>query len=118
MPVQIQGQPNEICVLRVSGILKRSEFGAEGKALARHIDTIEPFLLVILRDFEGWKRGADWNDLDFHISQGAKFPESPSSLSRLGGSPLAFHEPEFFATPVSSFRLTNSPGASWLAEIS
>jgi hypothetical protein len=31
MPVQIQYQPNDICVLRISGMLKRSEFGAEEK---------------------------------------------------------------------------------------
>ena len=36
MPVQIKYEPNETCVLRISGILKRSEFGAEEKALARH----------------------------------------------------------------------------------
>ena len=32
MPVQIQYQPDDICVLRISGILKRSEFGAEQNA--------------------------------------------------------------------------------------
>jgi hypothetical protein len=69
MPVQIQYQTNDICVLRISGILKRSEFGAEEKALARHIDTgLKPCLLVILENFEGWEGGANWNDLDFYIS--------------------------------------------------
>jgi len=53
--------------------LKRSEFGAEEKALARHIDTgSNPRLFVILENFEGWERGADWNDLDFYISHGRK----------------------------------------------
>jgi hypothetical protein len=85
MPVQIQYPTNDICVLRISGILKRSEFGAEERALARHIDTgLNPCLLVILENFEGWERGADWNDLDFYISHGAKFPRSPSSLSHVG----------------------------------
>ena len=37
MPVQMKYEPNDICVLRISGILKRSEFGAEERALARHI---------------------------------------------------------------------------------
>ena len=71
MPVQMSYEPNDICVLRISGILKRSEFGAEEKALASHIDTgSKPRLLVILENFEGWERGADWNDLDFYISHG------------------------------------------------
>jgi hypothetical protein len=39
MPAQIQYQADDIFVLRISGILKRSEFGAEEEALARRIDT-------------------------------------------------------------------------------
>src|SRR5881392_2436046 len=73
MPLQIQYQPHDIYVLRFSGILKRSEFAAEQSALARQIDTgSKPRLLVILEKFEGWERGADWNDLDFLISHGGK----------------------------------------------
>src|SRR5438876_12110266 len=73
MPVQIQYQPDDICVLRISGILKRSEFAAEQSALARQIDSgSKPRLLAILENFEGWERGADWNDLDFMISHGGK----------------------------------------------
>jgi hypothetical protein len=53
MPVQMQYQTNNMCVLRISGILKRSEFGAEQTVLARHIDTgSKPRLLVILENFE------------------------------------------------------------------
>jgi hypothetical protein len=73
MPLRIKYEPNETCVLRISGILKRSEFGAEEKALASHIDSgSNPCLLVILENFEGWEGGADWNDLDFYISHGRK----------------------------------------------
>src|ERR1700751_5840950 len=69
MPVQIQYQPDDTCVLRISGILKRSEFAAEQSALARNIDIgAKPRLLAILENFEGWERGADWNDLDFLFS--------------------------------------------------
>ena len=51
MPVQMNYEPNDICVLRISGILKRSEFGAEEKALASHIDTLsKPCLLVIFEN--------------------------------------------------------------------
>src|SRR6266480_7193627 len=86
MPVQIQYQPDDICVLRISGILKRSEFGAEQNALARRINMgSKPRLLVILENFEGWERGADWgNDLDFLFCIAVKFPRSPSSLSPVG----------------------------------
>jgi hypothetical protein len=69
MPAKIDYEPNDICVLRISGILKRSEFGAEQTAIAGKIDVgAKPRLLAILEDFQGWERGADWNDLDFLIS--------------------------------------------------
>jgi len=72
-------------VLRISGTLKRSEFGAEQEALAAHIDTgSEPRLLVILESFEGWERGADWDDLDFLSRMPVRFPGSPLSLSHVG----------------------------------
>jgi len=73
MPAQIQYQADDIFVLRISGILKRSEFGAEQSALARNIDIgSKPRLLVILEGFEGWEPGADWNDLDFIFSYAGK----------------------------------------------
>jgi hypothetical protein len=60
MPIQIERQPNDIYVLRMSGALKRSEFAAEQSALACSIDFgSKPRLLVILENFEGWERGAD-----------------------------------------------------------
>jgi hypothetical protein len=67
-------EPDDICVLRISGILKRSEFGAEQNALARKIDMgSKPRLLVVLESFEGWEGGADWeNDLDFLFLHSAK----------------------------------------------
>ena len=73
MPVEMTYEPHDICVLRMSGALKRSEFGAEQSAIARKIDTgAKPRLLIILENFEGWERGADWNDLDFMISHGGE----------------------------------------------
>ena len=60
MPVQMNYEPNDICVLRISGILKRSEFGTEERAFSSRIDTLsKPRLLVILENFEGWERGAE-----------------------------------------------------------
>jgi hypothetical protein len=47
MPIEIQYEPNDIYVLRISGVLKRSEFAAEQNALARKIYTgSKPRLLV------------------------------------------------------------------------
>jgi len=54
-PLKIDYEPGDICVLRISGILKQSEFAAEQGALSRRIDTgSKPRLLVILENFDGW----------------------------------------------------------------
>jgi hypothetical protein len=73
MPVEMKYEPDGIFALRISGILKRSEFGAEQSALARNVDAgSKPRLLVILEDFEGWERSADWNDFDFLFEYSGK----------------------------------------------
>jgi len=119
MPVQIKYEPNDICVLRISGILKRSEFGAEETALAHHIDTgSNPRLLVILEDFEGWERTADWNDLDFYISHGRKISRIAIVAERRWEAlALAFAGAGVRRTPVKFFPPNELEQArSWLAE--
>ena len=69
MPIEIEYKPNDICVLRVRGVLKQSEFAAKQKALEDKIDVgAKPRLLTIVENFEGFERGADWNNLDFLLS--------------------------------------------------
>jgi len=69
----LEFEPNDICVLRVSGMLKRADFAATQSALAEKIDAgAKPRLLAILDQFEGWERGADWNDLDFLVSHSGR----------------------------------------------
>ena len=85
MPLQIKYEPNETCVLRISGILKRSEFGAEEKALAGHIDSgSNPCLLVILENLKAGRAARIGMIWIFMSRTGAKFPRSPSSLSDVG----------------------------------
>jgi SpoIIAA-like len=73
MPLQITSEPNETYVMRISGILKQSEFAASQKDVVQKIDSgSKPRILAILENFEGWERGTDWNDLDFLISHGGK----------------------------------------------
>jgi SpoIIAA-like len=71
MPLQIEPQPNDIYLLKISGVLKQSEFAAGQQEFARKIDAgSKPRILAIVENFEGWERGADWNDLDFLITHG------------------------------------------------
>jgi stage II sporulation SpoAA-like protein len=117
MPAQIQYQADDIFVLRISGILKRSEFGAEEEALARRIDTgSNPRLLVILENFEGWERGADWDDLDFYISHGRKISKIAIVAEPGWETPaLAFAGAGFRRAPVKFFPPNELEQArSWL----
>ena len=119
MPVQMNYEPNDICALRISGILKRPEFGAEERALASHIDTgSTPRLLVILENFEGWERGTDWNDLDFYISHGRKLSKIAIVAERRWEPlALAFAGAGVRRTPVKFFAPSELDQArSWLAE--
>ena len=69
MPAEIDYESDDVCVLRVSGIWKRSDFAEAQKEVAQKIDAgAQPRVLAILENFEGWERGADWNDLDFLVS--------------------------------------------------
>jgi hypothetical protein len=119
MPIQIEPQPNDMYVLRISGILKRSEFAAEQNALARRIDTgSKPRLLVILENFAGWERGADWNDLDFMISHGGKVAKI-AVVAEPGWETLAlaFAGAGVRRAPVKFFPPNELEQAqSWLAE--
>ena len=69
MPVQSDYEANDICVLRMNGLVKQSEFVASQESLATKIERgNKPRILVVLDDFAGWERGVDWNDLDFLFS--------------------------------------------------
>jgi hypothetical protein len=119
MSVQMQYEPNDICVLRMSGILKRSEFGTEQTELARHIDAgSKPRLLVILENFEGWERGADWNDLDFLFSHANKISKIAIVAERRWEPlALAFAGAGVRRTPVKFFPSNELEQArKWLAE--
>jgi hypothetical protein len=119
MPARIDYEPNNVCVLRISGVLKRSEFGGGQEAVAREIDAgSKPRLLAILENFEGWERGADWNDLDFMLSHG-------DEISRIAivGEPrwetqaLAFAGMGFRRAPVKFFPAgQESQARAWLAQ--
>ena len=119
MPLNVEYEANDICVLRISGTLKRSEFGAEQSAIARKIDMgSKPRLLVILENFEGWERGADWNDLDFMISHGGEISKiAIVAEPRWEALALAFAGAGVRRAPVKFFQPNELEQArSWLAE--
>jgi hypothetical protein len=119
MPVILQSEPDDICVFRASGTLKRAEFGTEQTALAQKIDAgAQPRLLIILDGFEGFERGADWNDLDFLFSHSDKIAKiAIVGEQRWEVQTLAFAGAGFRRAPVRFFLPADQPQArKWLAE--
>jgi stage II sporulation SpoAA-like protein len=119
MPSIVESEPNDICVFRISGVLKRAEFGTEQSALAQKIDAgANPRLLFILDDFEGFERGADWNDLDFLYSHSDKIAKiAIVGDPRWEVQTLAFTGAGFRRAPVKFFPPDElSLARTWLAE--
>jgi len=71
MGVTIEREGGNLRVLRITGLLKKSEFDA---ALAIKANQWGPAtrvrVLVIAEDFKGWERGADWGDMTFFATHG------------------------------------------------
>jgi hypothetical protein len=119
MPANIQIEPNNLYVLRFSGVLKRSEFGGTQDAAARAIDAgAKPRILAILENFEGWEMGADWNDLDFMLSHGSEIAKiAIVGDPRWQTEALAFAGAGFRSAPVKFFPPSQLAAArAWLAE--
>ena len=118
--MQIESEADDIYVLRISGVLKQSEFSAEQSVLARKMDSgLKPRLLVILENFEGWERGVDWgNDLDFLFLHSGKI----SKIAIVGESrwetlALAFAGAGVRRAPVKFFPANElEPAQRWLVE--
>jgi len=104
-------EPDGIFLVRINGQLKQSEFRRVEDEIAKHIDNgAKPQVLAILEKFEGWERGADWNDLDFLMSHSNEIeriaivgdPEwEPHALAFAGAgvrrAPVKFFPPEELA---------------------
>jgi len=119
MPLTIENEPNDIYVLRISGTLKRAEFGASQKELARKIDVgAKPRVLAIAENFEGWERGADWNDLDFLFSHSGEIAKiAVVADPRWEVQALAFAGAGVRRAPVKFFPPNELAKArAWLAE--
>jgi hypothetical protein len=119
MPIQSNYDANDICELRISGVLKRDEFAATQAELARKIDEgAKPRLLTIAENFAGWERGADWNDLDFLFSHSGEIAKiALVAEPRWEVQALAFAGAGVRRAPVKFFPLNELAQArTWLAE--
>jgi hypothetical protein len=68
MGVTIRQEEGDLSVIRISGLLKKSEMDAALAAEARKWGPSTRIkALVMVEDFEGFERGADWGDISFLI---------------------------------------------------
>lgn len=119
MAATLETESKDLWVLRVSGTLKRSEFAATQADAGRKIDAgSKPKLLVILEDFAGWEREADWNDLDFLVSHsGAISKIAVVAEPKWETGALAFAGAGVRRAPVRFFKLTAlNEARAWLAQ--
>ena len=119
MPATIERESDNIYVMHFSGVVKRSEFGSTQTAAARAIDSgVKPRILAILENFEGWEKGADWNDLDFMLSHGNEIAKiAIVGEPRWEPEALAFAGAGFRRAPVKFFPTAQLAEArAWIAE--
>ena len=68
MGVTIQQEEGNLWVVRITGLLKKSEMDAALAAEARKWGPGARIkALIIVEDFEGFERGADWGDITFLV---------------------------------------------------
>jgi hypothetical protein len=71
MPATIEHDAADIFRIRVTGLLRKTEFDQVRATAAREIESRGSIKLLFLLDrFEGWERGPGWGDLDFYATHG------------------------------------------------
>jgi hypothetical protein len=119
MPAEIQRLSNDTYVMRLSGVVMRNEFAnVQNKAAADINAGAKPRIMAILENFEGWERGADWDDLSFLFSHGDEIEKiAIVGDPKKEGEALAFAGAGFRRAPVKFFPTGQEAEArTWLAE--
>jgi hypothetical protein len=68
MGVKIQQEKDDVRVMRINGLLRKSEMDAALAAEARQWGPETRIkALVVVEDFEGFERNAEWGDISFLV---------------------------------------------------
>jgi|SRR6516164_6067922 hypothetical protein len=119
MPLETSSEANDLFVLRISGTLGQADFAAAQADLARRIDAgAKPRVLALTENFDGWQKGADWNDLEFQLSHGDEIQKiAVVGDPRWETHALAFAGAGVRTAPVKFFPSGQEAAArAWLAE--
>ena len=73
MGVTVQQEEGNVRVLRVMGMLKKSELDAVTRAEAEQWGPATRIKVLVIADkFEGWERTEEWGDVSFFMKYGDK----------------------------------------------
>jgi hypothetical protein len=63
MPIKFAIKDENIALIRVTGILEKSEFDQAQRGIASLIQSKNKIrILIITQDFEGWEKSEEWQD--------------------------------------------------------
>ena len=119
MPVTIQRIDDDTCLLRLSGMVRRTEFDNIQDPIADDVDRGgHPRILAVLDNFEGWEQSLAWSNLDFrywHSNEIARI--AIVGEPRFEQKALAFAGAGFRNAPVKFFPDSQLAEArTWLAQ--
>jgi hypothetical protein len=118
MGITVQEESPDVYILRISGLLKKSELDAvQDMAAAKWTPDTRVKLLVIAEDFKGWDRDPDWGDLAFYAEHGDQIIKiAIVGDPKLEAELLMFMGAGFRSSPVKFF-LSNQleQARQWLA---
>jgi hypothetical protein len=118
MSAIIQQESGDFHVIRISGLLKKSEMDAVQAEAAQKLGPESAVkLLVILENFQDWDRALDWGDMNFYAEHGDKIVK----IAIVGDAKhksdwMMFSGAEFRKAPVKYFTPNQLQQArQWLA---
>jgi hypothetical protein len=118
MPVTIQRIDDSTYVLRLSGMVQRTEFDNVQDPVAGDVERgVHPRILAVLENFEGWGQGLEWGNLDFRYWHSNEIEKiAIVGEPRWEQQALAFAGMGFRNAPVKFFPDTRLAEArTWLA---
>jgi len=71
MGLTVQQEAGNTQVLRVTGMLRKTELDVAQAAAVKKFETLDKIkVLVVAENFEGWERSDDWGDMSFLLQHG------------------------------------------------
>jgi hypothetical protein len=73
MPVELTELSSNTIMLTVRGRLTEAELSEAQRAGTKAIASMDRVrIVVVVEDFEGWQKGADWDDMSFQMENDSK----------------------------------------------